>query len=286
MMNRRDVLNLAATSTAGSALLSTALSENRASRSLRIVDTNASLFHWPFRRLPLDDTSKLIAKYRKLGIDQAWVGSFEALLHRDLSAVNRRLVDACRNHPELIPVGSVNPRIDGWEEELRRCIQEFNMHAIRVFPNYHGYGERLSGPEFAKLLEITGEAGVLVQLPVNMEDMRTQNTMVQVADVDTTGLAAMMRRFPKARIQILNLRGSDFSNFTSTKNVYFDTSRADSTDGVPNLVKTVGAERVMLGTHAPFLIPEASLIRLHEASMLDERQLSQVLSVTAQNFHP
>ena len=284
MMNRRDLLNLAATSTAVSMLPDSSSAAAETSPTTHIVDTNASLFHWPFRRLPLDETSKLIAKYRDLGIAKAWVGSFDALLRRDMTAVNRRLVNACQSHPELIPVGSVNPRIDGWEEDLRRCLQDFKMRVIRLFPNYHGYGGSLDAPSVAKLLDITGKVGTLVQLAVTMEDTRTQNTMVQIEDVDTTPLPGLLRRIPKARVQILNLRGSNFANLAATKNLYFDTSRADSTDGVPKLVKTVGVERVMFGTHAPFLIPEASLIRIHETSQLGDGQMRQVLSANAAQF--
>ena len=42
-----------------------------------ILDTNVNLFRWPFRRLPLDETEKLVAKMRALGITKALAGSFE-----------------------------------------------------------------------------------------------------------------------------------------------------------------------------------------------------------------
>ena len=61
MMNRRDVLNLAVAAGASAALRpsSAAAKEDDAAPGLRIVDTNVSLFHWPFRRLPLDDVELL-----------------------------------------------------------------------------------------------------------------------------------------------------------------------------------------------------------------------------------
>ena len=112
MMNRRDVLNLAVSAGTASVLLPTAVpsAEHQQSR-FAIIDTNITLFQWPFRRLPLDDPDALIRKFRALGITQAWAGSFAGILQRDLTGVNQRLAETCRRHPELIPIGSMNPEL-------------------------------------------------------------------------------------------------------------------------------------------------------------------------------
>ena len=123
MMNRRDVLSFAASTGAASVFLSgTAQSADEESLSFRSIDTNISLFRWPFRRLPLDETDALVRKLRSFGIVQAWAGSFEGILNRDIAGVNERLAEACRDYPELIPFGSINPQLPDWEEDLRRCI--------------------------------------------------------------------------------------------------------------------------------------------------------------------
>ena len=93
MLNRRDVLNLAVSAGAAAALTPgvTRAAPDEERETIRIVDTNVSLFHWPFRRLPLDETEALVNKFRSLGVSQAWTGSFEGILHRDISGVNSRL---------------------------------------------------------------------------------------------------------------------------------------------------------------------------------------------------
>ncbi|MFT4556827.1 MAG: amidohydrolase family protein [Planctomycetales bacterium] len=284
MMNRRDVLNLAVAAGAATALLPSEslgkeVAEDRA--GLRIVDTNVSLFHWPFRRLPLDDTEALVKKYRSLGIAQAWAGSFEGVLHRDIAGVNRRLSEACLNWPELIPIGSVNPESPGWEEDLRHCCEKLSMPGVRLHPNYHGY--TLDDPRFAQLLNLATKAGRFVQIAATMEDNRTQHPKLVVQDVDLAPLVDVVKRIPGARVQLLNYkpRGPIFEQLAKTTNVMFDTARVDATDGIPKLVRSLLAGRVLFGTHAPFLIPEAALIRVHESGKLDDKALRAVYANNA-----
>lgn len=286
MLNRRDVLNLAVSAGSVSAFLpATAWSiDEDSALQFRIVDTNLSLFHWPFRRLPLDDADALVKKLRALGIAQGWAGSFEGLLHRDIAAVNQRLVEVCRDWPELVPIGSINPTLPGWERDLGQCIAKHRMSGIRLHPNYHGYA--LDDPRFALLLECATAAGRFVQIAAAMEDVRTQPASLRVLDVDLAPLVKVMAGVPKSRVQILNarLRSPLLDELAAVPGVYFDTARVDSTDGVPSLLKCVPAGRVLFGTHAPFLIPEASLIRVHESGLLDEAALRAVLSENAEQF--
>jgi predicted TIM-barrel fold metal-dependent hydrolase len=247
------------------ALASAALPTRGAAAAPTLTDVNVSLFHWPFRRLPLDEPAALAARLATLGISEAWAGSFEGLLHRDLDGVNRRLAAACREirSLRLRPFGSVNPLLPDWPEDLRRCAQVHGIPGIRLHPNHHGYG--LDHPEFDRLLQVAGEAGLIVQLVVATEDTRTQPPQTQVADVDLRPLPALLARHGKTRVLLLNHRpGSVTAELAQQPNLWFDIARTEATDGVARLVRLAGAGRVLFGSHAPFLIPEAALIRVEE----------------------
>lgn len=281
MINRRDLLRVGIATGAATALSNSVRAEEDEPLPFRIIDTNISLFQWPFRRLPLDDPGKLVKKLRSLGIVQGWAGSFEGLLHRDIGGVNRRLAAACKNLPELVPIGSVNPQLPDWKDDLRRCVEVHNMPGIRLHPNYHGY--TLDDPRFASLLKFASASGRFVQVTVAMEDIRTQHPMLRVPDVDLSPLPGVKTEFPKARVQMLNYRprGALLKKLAETPGVYFDTARVEGTDGVPKLVESVPAGRVMFGTHAPFLIPEAALVRTHESGRLQKDSLQELLRENA-----
>src|ERR1044072_7941158 len=96
-MNRREFLRsgVAATATlattaavATSATKSTAAPAPAAATAPRRIDTNVTLFQWPGRRLPHDDPASLLKVLDQHGITEAWAGSFEGILHRDLAGVN------------------------------------------------------------------------------------------------------------------------------------------------------------------------------------------------------
>lgn len=252
--------------------------------NLAIFDSNVSLFHWPFRRLPFDTTDALVSKLRSLGITRALAGSYEGILHRDLVGVNQRLAGECRRHAELTPVGSINLDLPDWENDLVQCQRHHSMPAIRLHPNYHGYP--LTDARFARLLDLSAAAGLLIQLAVCMEDARTQHPLAHVPDVELAPLPDLLRRFPEARVQLLNYRPAPatLAKLAGIPGLLFDTARVEGTDGVVSLLRTVPSNRVLFGTHAPFLIPEAALIRVHESGRLNETELKAVLSENARPF--
>jgi predicted TIM-barrel fold metal-dependent hydrolase len=250
-----------------------------------IIDTNVHLFDWPFRRLKYAQTPALIAKLKKHRITQAWAGTFEALLHKNLDAANARLVDECRRHGEgfFIPMGSVNPVWPDWEEDLRRCHEVHHMSGIRLYPNFHNY--RLDRPEFARLLELATVRGLLVQIVVEMEDERVHHPIVTLPPVDAAPLAAVLKQLPQAKVQLLNgvtalqRGGSALAQETS---IVFDIANLEGTGAVGRLIEgkhwsirtQVPVARLLFGSHAPFFPCEAALLRLFESPLEKDQLLS------------
>lgn len=279
MLNRRDLLKLPLCASAASVVVvESSASAGQPEGEWQIIDSNVNLFRWPNRRLPLDETEKLVARFSSLNVVQAWVSSLEGLLHRDIVGVNQRLADDCRKSERLLPIGCLNLTLPGWEHDLEQCLTLHKMPGVRLWPGVHGYD--LAQPAFRQLLNRCAASGLLVQIAASLEDSRTQHSLLQVPDTDLAPLTALVPDLnQEVRIQILNhrLRPSQAAELGALPGIYFDTARVDATNGVPRLVNSVPQGRVLHGSHAPFLIPEAALIRVHESGQLPQAEVRAVL---------
>jgi predicted TIM-barrel fold metal-dependent hydrolase len=236
-----------------------------------LIDTNVTLSRWPCRRLPLDETPALVARLRSQGVKQAWAGSFDGLLHKDIASVNARLAEDCRKHGRglLVPFGTINPRMPDWEDDLRRCQEEHKMPGVRLHPNYQDY--KLDEPAFAKLLDVTRERGLIVQLVVTMEDERTQHPLMRAPHVDVTPLLALLASRSNLRMVLLNwsrgVSSALLAKLSAAGQVYFDIAMLEGVGGVANLLKQVPADRVVFGSHAPFFYLESAVLKLKESAL-------------------
>lgn len=245
----------------------------------RIVDVNVHLSRWPTRRLPSDTIEALIERLRASGVVEAWAGSFDALLHKDLRTLNRRIAQQCRRHGHglLLPVGTVNPALPDWEEDLDQCIKTHEMRVIRLFPNYHGY--TLDSPEFARLARAASAHRVVVQIAAIMEDERMMHRQFRVEPVDLAPLARVVRETPGLRVVLLNawrtVRQPLMAELFRAGEVYADISMLEGVGGLDKLLGWAPAERVLFGSHAPFFYIESAMLKLKE-STLTAQQLEAI----------
>lgn len=252
-----------------------------------MIDTNVTLERWPFRRLNLDEPSKLVTKLQSRGVTQAWAGSFDGLFHRDIAAVNQRLADACQQAGKdfLRPFGTVNPVLPDWQDDLRRCHEVHKMPGVRLHPNYQGY--TLDDPRFAELLSRASERGLIVQLALSMEDERTQHALHLVPHVDPKPLAAIVAKLPRLKLVLLNAFRSlpvlKAAEVAKAGQVWFDIAMLESVAGVTKLIEQVSPERVLFGSHSPLFYLESAELKLVESG-LPESVLRQIRTDNAQRL--
>lgn len=234
-----------------------------------LVDVNVSLGRWPFRYLPTMQTPTLVAKLREQGVAQAWAGSFDALLHKDLAGVNARLAEECGRHADrLVPIGAINPLLPGWQEDLRRCTELHKMPGIRLHPNYHGYS--LADESFERVLAAAVERNLFVQIAVLMEEERTIHRLVNVPATDVEPLAAAMKKFPTARVQLLNafrtLRAPQAVTMASA-GVMFEIATLEGVIGIEKLLEQLPLDKLCFGSNAPFFYFESAKLKLQESAL-------------------
>jgi uncharacterized protein len=260
-----------------------------------IVDCNVHLFEWPFRRLKYARPEALSAKLRKHRIAQAWAGSFEAVLHKQLDRSNRRLAEEChtRHGGMFVPIGCVNPAWSDWEEDLRRCHEQYRMPGVRLYPAYHGYA--LDHPQFAKLLAEAAKRDLLVQIALRLEDERVHHGATAIGAVDVSPLPDVLKQIPRAKVQLINaagpLLGNNVSALVRQTQVTFDIAATEGNGGVGRLIEgknpsyrgAIPVERLVFGSHAPFFPCESALLKLFE-SPLSAGQLDELMRASARRL--
>ena len=252
-----------------------------------IIDTNVYLSRWPLRRLRDDETSKLVEKLKSRGVIEAWAGSFDGLLHKDIAGVNARLAEECsaQSGIKLVPFGSINPMLPDWEEDLRRCAEDHKMPGIRLHPNYHGY--KLDEPIFATVLKAAAERSLVVGLAIVMEDERMMHPLLRIPNVDPKPLAKIVQETPGLKLQLLNalktMKGESLASVLQAGNVCVEIAMQELVAGVEVLLKSVPLDRILFGSFSPLFYLESAEMKLQE-SPLAAPQIRAIAEQNARRF--
>ncbi|MGZ8920921.1 MAG: amidohydrolase family protein [Limisphaerales bacterium] len=246
-----------------------------------IIDTNINLFDWPFRALKYRHTKALVAKLKKHRIIEAWAGSFEALFSKDMIGVNERLAAECQEHGSgfLIPFGSVNLAWPDWQEDLRRCQEVHKMAGVRIYPGYQPFN--LDHPEMERLIKMTSDRGLILQVVFGMEDPRVHHPNINVGPVTLAPLVKALNDTPTAKVQLLHFNGNSseaLSQFMAKPNTFLDISRLEGNGAIGRMIGTiqglpsahVSHDRILFGSHAPYFPVETAIFKLVESPLAAE----------------
>jgi len=270
--------------------------EGYSAESPGIIDTNINLFDWPFRNLKYRDADSLTTKLRKHGVKQAWAGSFEALFHKDIQGVNARLSEACKTHGKnfLLPFGTVNLGWPDWEEDLRICDEVHHMPGIRIYPSYQTFD--LDHPDFPRLVQLTTQRGMILQIVGDMDDSRNHHPIVLARGVNMEPLIEIAKRETNARLQLLywnhRVNNKLLEKMVRETNIYFDTCRIETSGGIGRMIDgnpwsgptlPFPVERLLFGSHAPYFPVEANILKLFE-SPLDLNQAKAIMEENVQTL--
>ena len=250
-----------------------------------MIDSNAYVGEWPFRRLPYSQPEKLLRKMDDLGIEKAVVSRLENVLYKDLLVGNRELHAIVQAHADrFIPAYTINPGYPGWDEDLAICLNELGARNLRLHPNYHGY--ELLGQENLRLLEVARERDLLVMIAIGLEDVRHHHRLVVVPDVGAGDIAQTVNAFPHVRFLVT---GGRFGEVTSIwrsvdkrENLYVENSRVQGPiHDVAKLCNTIGPDHVLFGSNAPLHYHESAQLSIETETQITDTEKQKLFRENA-----
>lgn len=233
-----------------------------------IVDMNAYIGHWPFRRLRYNDADGLLALMDRAGIDRACVSSASAIFYKNSQSGNEELHEQIERHADrLIPFAVINPTYADWEHDLQVCVEQFGARGLRLYPHYHNYA--LGDTCCDELISAASERDLVVSIPVRQIDQRQRHWLLEIPDVSHDDLIALVRRHPQAKFVFLN--GLNFTGSALGKpdnglpeNYAIGISRLSAVmaEEIRVLLDSLGTGRVVFATGMPFKYPEPALVKV------------------------
>src|SRR5262249_32389141 len=139
----------------------------------------------------------------------------------------------------LVPFGSVNPAGPDWEEDLRRCHEQYQMRGVRLYPAYHGYA--LEHPEFVRLIAEAARRNLLVEIVIGLEDERVHQLATDWTWVRRAPLVDILKKSAEAKVQLINsagpLLGNNVPTLIKETQITFDVAATEGNGGVGKLIE-------------------------------------------------
>jgi len=231
-----------------------------------MIDFNAKLGHWPYRSVKgLDD---LLRSMDRHGIERSVVSSLNAVFYLNPQDGNEEIARWVQPYRDrLIPFAVLRPDFSDWASDMMRCLDEYGMKGVVLYPNYHRYD--LSDPVLAPLMEMAEERGVPVCVQAGLEDPRRQFGREIVPDVSPEAIGDFARSYPRTHVAALGLKigQPEAVGEPLPENFFFDTSNYEKTGELEAAVARFGARRILFGTNFPLFCPMANLHKLRLADL-------------------
>lgn len=241
-----------------------------------LIDTNAYLGPFAFRKLRHSNPDELLKLMDAKGIDQAVVSSAAAIAYRNPQSGNDDLAAMVRPHRDrLIPLAVINPFYAGWEDDFKCCREEHGMQGLRLYPKWHHY--ELTDPCCLELVQRAAQHAMTISIPLRVEDCRQRSWLVDVPDLQPSELVPLIESCPAGRFVLINgagFAGSPLGRKSSDlpANYVVEISRLSAVlaNEIGRLVSELGPDRVVFGTGMPFNSPDPALVKMEVLDVPDD----------------
>lgn len=233
-----------------------------------LIDTNAYIGHWPFRKMNYNSCEKLLIRMDKHGVSQSIVSSLNGIFYKNVQSANEELFADIRSnksfHDRFIPFGVINPVYNGWEDDFDVCINKMGMRGIRIHPKYHRYA--LDHSSCIALVKKARDKNIPISLDLRMVDSRPSSWLDIEKEWSLKEVMTIIRAVPDAKYLIVNVANSAFLDaedlaLIREADVLMDTS-GRAMNALPALMDIFGEDKFCFGTHTPLFDDITGLLRI------------------------
>jgi uncharacterized protein len=229
-----------------------------------MLDASAFLGEWPFRSLAATDPGSLRQLLVAEGFTGACVSPLSGLFHADPEPANARWAERLRDDAFFRFVPVLNPTLPGAVAVLTTLREREGAVAVRLYPNYHCY--RPTDPCCRELARAAGELELPVVVQLRMQDLRSMHSLAQVPDTDWREGAALARACPGTYVLIAGAKWGEAHSLREEgrdlPRLYLETSHLEYVDPLRRFLDTWGADRLLIGSHAPLFTPAAARLKV------------------------
>lgn len=239
-----------------------------------IVDWCAYVGEWPTYELSYRDAEGLLALMDRCGVDAACVSLASGMFYHDPGEANERLCREIVGHRDrLWPVGTVNPMVDTWREDVDEGLGRLGLVGFRIHPCHHGYA--LDIPEVEALAAYLARVERPLFIALYVDEERLQHPAIRVPDVAVADVAVLVARAPETTFVLNAFKTTHaldlYRSGVDMSRVYMDVDAMDQDfEGLRRLVDRVGAGQLLYGSQMPFLYPEAAQMVVAYAGLAEE----------------
>ena len=233
-----------------------------------LIDINAHVGHWPFKKVKYNTCKSLVERMDKYGVDLAVVSNLNGIFYKDTQEANKELIEELNLNKKLskrfIPFAVLNPIYGGWKNDLDVCVTKFGMKGVCLYPLYHDY--EITDSSCIDLVKNARDRGLIVVFTHRIVDSRQRSWMDISKEWTMRDIMPIIREVPDARYLIVNAANSMSveqadNELIKNTDLLIDTSgRALSNPG--DLIRRYGKDKFAFGTHSPILDYLTGLLRI------------------------
>lgn len=266
-----------------------------------LIDINAYIGNWPFRKLRGNTLADLLVRMDKFGVNKSVVANIDSIFYMDCQSGNEELHEAINSNKafkdRFIPFFTVNPLLPWWKETLHICHDKFGMKGIRLYPLYHKY--KVTDACCIEAVNIARDLHLPVSIPLRMTDLRERSWLDINEEFNYNDIASLVMEVPDAQYIILDARITEFSEKTTeaslkilkNADILFDSVRSSGVpvsgingESLQYLLNTFGPEKIAFGTETPFLDYCSPFIRVAVFKEADEATKEKIWSGNARRM--